>query len=195
MDNLVLYASSPLSSVSYVCRELANPTALAIIDLIWKGCETASELATKLGLTWQAVDSHLIKLNKMGIIKIERVESDVRGRSTRHYTLSKIAVFVVPVSLGSDKTRLHDILHKESQRHMKKLLGLTLLLGLLFMAAYSYFSDTINSQSKGWDILLNQYAASKVGFFWATAALIGLVIGLSCWMAWRIPSYRKRTPE
>jgi DNA-binding transcriptional ArsR family regulator len=59
---------------------LADPTRRSVVDLLREGPRRASELAAASNMTRPAMSRHLRVLRASGIVDVETLEDDARGR-------------------------------------------------------------------------------------------------------------------
>lgn len=62
---------------------LADPTRRAVVDLLRGGPQRASDIAEAVGMSRQATSRHLNHLRERGIVSVELVDGDGRGRVYR----------------------------------------------------------------------------------------------------------------
>jgi DNA-binding transcriptional ArsR family regulator len=62
---------------------LADPTRRQVVDLLRTGPRRASELAAQTDMTRPAMSRHLRVLRANGIVEVETLEDDARGRVYR----------------------------------------------------------------------------------------------------------------
>jgi len=70
--------SKELSSVSKACRILADPTRLAILDLLMHGVQCNCVFGERLGLRMNLISHHLKVLRAAGLVTIARNPEDAR---------------------------------------------------------------------------------------------------------------------
>jgi hypothetical protein len=64
-------SASPVGTPEDVLRALADPTRLSVAGLLARGPATAAVLAKELGLRTDAVQRHLTRLSRVGIVAVE----------------------------------------------------------------------------------------------------------------------------
>ena len=62
---------------------LADPTRRAVVDLLREGPRRASEIADAVGMSRQATSRHLNHLRERGIVAVDLIDEDGRGRLYR----------------------------------------------------------------------------------------------------------------
>ena len=62
---------------------LADPTRRAVVDLLRAGPRRAGEIADAVGMSRQATSRHLNHLRERGIVAVDLVDGDGRGRVYR----------------------------------------------------------------------------------------------------------------
>lgn len=62
---------------------LADPTRRAVVDLLRAGPRRASEIAEAVGMSRQATSRHLNHLRERGIVAVDLIDGDGRGRLYR----------------------------------------------------------------------------------------------------------------
>ena len=67
-----------LSSISSACRTLADPTRLAILDLLTQGVQCNCVFGDRLGLPMNLISHHLKVLRRAGLVSIARNPEDAR---------------------------------------------------------------------------------------------------------------------
>jgi ArsR family transcriptional regulator len=70
--------SKELPSVYQACRILADPTRLAILDLLRQGVQCNCVFGDRLGLPMNLVSHHLKVLRRAGLVSIARNPEDAR---------------------------------------------------------------------------------------------------------------------
>jgi ArsR family transcriptional regulator len=70
--------SDELNSVSKACRILADPTRLAILDLLTQGVQCNCVFGDRLGLRMNLISHHLKVLRGAGLVSISRDSEDAR---------------------------------------------------------------------------------------------------------------------
>ena len=70
--------SDELNSVSKACRILADPTRLAILDLLTQGVQCNCVFGDRLGLRMNLISHHLKVLRSAGLVSISRDSEDAR---------------------------------------------------------------------------------------------------------------------
>ena len=60
-----------------LCKSLAHPTRLHILDLLESGSKTVQELAAELGVAQANLSQHLMIMRGSGIVETKRVGSKV----------------------------------------------------------------------------------------------------------------------
>ncbi|HZW55028.1 MAG TPA: hypothetical protein VFF30_01945 [Nitrososphaerales archaeon] len=118
-----------------VCSTLSNKSARLILEKIKEGIDTAAGLAGSIGLSIQTTIDYLHRLELAGIIEKDSGASSFdytvfRGRTPRHYKLSKIAVLLVPSRIESrdKKSRLIELLGWKSWKLLKERILLSIVI-------------------------------------------------------------------
>jgi DNA-binding transcriptional ArsR family regulator len=62
---------------------LADPTRRAVVDLLRAGPRRASEIADAVGMSRQATSRHLNHLRERGVVAVDLIDGDGRGRLYR----------------------------------------------------------------------------------------------------------------
>ncbi len=115
------------------CTELANKNVRRILKEIASGKATAVEISSGTELSVQDVLIHLNRLESMGLIERDTTpSSSLRGRASRHYRISKLAVVLIPTEIV-DKVRLRQFLSKKAYDLMKR----RLLISALFACSWA----------------------------------------------------------
>ena len=70
--------SEELSSISTACRILADPTRLAVLDLLTQGVQCNCVFGDRLGLRMNLISHHLKVLRSAGLVSISRDSEDAR---------------------------------------------------------------------------------------------------------------------
>jgi len=132
-DCIHILSTDDPEKFSLTCEELANKNARDILDQLEHGINTATDIARTLGLSIQAVISHLNALEKIGLIesKIESIGN--RGRSPRYYRVSKAAILLIPNEINKDDGRsmLKSIMKDKAFDLLKKQLMLSTIVSIL----------------------------------------------------------------
>lgn len=71
-------SSNHISSISNACRILADPTRLAILDLLTQGVQCNCVFGDMLGLRMNLISHHLKVLRGAGLVEISRDTEDAR---------------------------------------------------------------------------------------------------------------------
>lgn len=122
-----------------ISLELANKNARKILREVIKGFNTSTLIAEKTGLTVQDVINHLNRLEDIGLVESDGIDtSSFRGRSAKRYRVSKVAVLLIP-SQPEDEPRLREQLKRKSVSIIRKRFFLSIFAslawGLVFLSA------------------------------------------------------------
>jgi len=79
-----------------VSQVLANETSRRILDLISDEPMSAMHIAYKLDLAINTAQYNLEKLEKVGLIEVERVDKSRKGRDMKIYTPTNKIIAIVP---------------------------------------------------------------------------------------------------
>ena len=107
---------------------LTNDSSRKILQLLFGEEMTANQIAQKTDISLQLVKYHLIKLQEIGVVKIQRTEKNSKSRDMKVYTATQFSVVVVPPKL-SKKTKESKLLIR-SFRHIYKVAGLGVAAGV-----------------------------------------------------------------
>ncbi|MDV3243974.1 MAG: winged helix-turn-helix domain-containing protein [Nitrososphaerales archaeon] len=147
-DPIILVGSTEERMLSLICNELDNEKSRTIINLVWEGCETASEIAGKVGLTSQAVNYHLRRLLSIRLIRVSGAWSELRGRGSRHYEPSKLAILIIPIDMKKNRARAMELIHEAATKRLRGVLAsaLVVALGLAGLTYLAYAQSNLSSQ-------------------------------------------------
>jgi DNA-binding transcriptional ArsR family regulator len=81
MDHLA--PPEPPADLDETLLALADPTRRRVVDLLRAGPRRASEIAEAVGMSRQATSRHLNQLRDRGIVAVDLVDGDGRGRAYR----------------------------------------------------------------------------------------------------------------
>jgi ArsR family transcriptional regulator len=90
--------SKELSSVSKACRILADPTRIAILDLLMQGVQCNCVFGDRLGLRMNLISHHLKVLRAADLVSISRDSEDGRWI---YYSLNPEKVAELKGTIGS----------------------------------------------------------------------------------------------
>lgn len=90
--------SKELSSVSKACRILADPTRMAILDLLMQGVQCNCVFGDRLGLRMNLISHHLKVLRAADLVSISRDSEDARWI---YYSLNPKKVAELREMIGS----------------------------------------------------------------------------------------------
>ncbi len=91
-------SSRELSSVSAACRILADPTRIAIVDLLMQGVQCNCVFGERLGLRMNLISHHLKVLRAAGLVNVSRDSEDGRWI---YYSLNPKKVGELRETIGS----------------------------------------------------------------------------------------------
>ena len=97
---------------------LADPTRRAVVDLLHAGPRRASEIADAVGMSRQATSRHLNHLRERGIVAVDLIDGDGRGRvyRLRPERLSALGAWLDQVQAGHAEQLAAFARHVERRR-------------------------------------------------------------------------------
>jgi len=79
---------------------LSNDSSREILQLLFKKELTANQIAQETDVSLQLVKYHLNKMQDMGIVKISKIEKNIKGQDMKFYKSTKFAVVIVPSAVS-----------------------------------------------------------------------------------------------
>ncbi len=79
---------------------LTNDSSRAILQILMKEEQTASQLAQKTGLSLPLVIYHLNKMQDLDVIKVSSLRPNTRGQGMKCYRATKFAIVILPSSVS-----------------------------------------------------------------------------------------------
>jgi len=116
-----------------------NDSSREILQLLFNEELTASQIAQKSNVSLQLVKYHLNKLQNLGVVKISKIEKNLKSQDMKIYTASKFSIVIVPPNL-SEKTKESKLLVR-SFRNIYKVMGLGIATGLSGLLSLSQFQN------------------------------------------------------
>lgn len=93
-----------------ITKVITNDTARQIVELLAGESLTASDIAERLQAPLTTITYNLDNLEKVGLIKVERIKYSEKGREVKVYAPVKKLIVVVPEKI--DRTSVVDMLRK-----------------------------------------------------------------------------------
>ena len=109
---------------------LTNDSSREILQILFQNELTATEIAQKTDVSLQLVKYHINKMQELDIVKISKVEKNVKNQDMNYYTATKFALVIVP-SQVSERT-------KESKMLVRSFKTIYRMLGVGATAALSW---------------------------------------------------------
>lgn len=120
---------------------LTNDSSRSILQLLFKEEMTANQIAQKTGVSLQLVKYHINKMQDMGIIKVSKVEKNIKAQDMKYYTATKFAIVILPKTV-SEKARESKSLIR-SFKILYKFAGVGIATVSAFFATHSVQNFTI----------------------------------------------------
>ncbi len=79
---------------------LNNDSSRAILRLLFENEMTANEIAQKTDMLLSLVIHHLQKMQKIGIIQINKMGKNSKGHDMKYYRATKLAIIILPPSIS-----------------------------------------------------------------------------------------------
>ena len=79
---------------------LSNDSSREILQLLFKKELTANKIAQETDVSLQLVKYHVNKMQDMGIVKISKIEKNIKGQDMKFYKATKFAVVIVPSAVS-----------------------------------------------------------------------------------------------
>jgi DNA-binding transcriptional ArsR family regulator len=80
---IALIINAIMNHLDDTLTALADPTRRQVVELLRRGPRRASDIADAVGMTRQATSRHLTVLRSRGIVDVDLVDDDGRGRAYR----------------------------------------------------------------------------------------------------------------
>ena len=84
---------------------LTNDSSRAILQILMRDEQTASQLAQGTGLSLPLVIYHLNKMQALDVIKVSRIETNVKGQDMKYYRATKFAIVILPSTVSEKAIR------------------------------------------------------------------------------------------
>ena len=110
---------------------LTNNSSRSLFQILMKDERTALRLSQETGLSLPLVLYHLNKMLDLDVIKISRIETNVKGQDMKYYRATKFAIVVMPSSM-SERAR-------ESRSLMRSLRAVCRFAGIGIAGVASWF--------------------------------------------------------
>ncbi len=102
-DKIEIFLSDD-QKIKVVGELLTNNSSRTILQLLFEGELTASEISLKSGISLQLVKYHLNKMQQVGMVKISRIGKNIKAHDMKYYKATKFAIVILP-SKVSDRAR------------------------------------------------------------------------------------------
>ncbi len=89
--------------LSIIGEELSNETGRAILNKLFEGVGTVSEISTSLEISIPLVRWHIQRLSKANLIKIDHTKLSSKNKSIHQYKPTKFAFVIVPSKVVSSE--------------------------------------------------------------------------------------------
>jgi DNA-binding transcriptional ArsR family regulator len=80
---VALIINATMNHLDDTLTALADPTRRQVVELLRRGPRRASDIADAVGMSRQATSRHLNVLRARGIVEVDLVDADGRGRAYR----------------------------------------------------------------------------------------------------------------
>ena len=195
-DSVGMVSSEDKERFELVCAELANENTRKILKAISGGINTCSDIARSVGLSVQSTSDHLAKLKEAGIIEASgSIMSSLRGRTATSYSISKIAIVLVPSEIFNSST-LREIIRAKAMKALKKRILISITVAVAWaagLAAVVYLDwwAMISGLSYGSKSYSANYLDKMVGFFLTHPILFIFSLTIPAFalfvVAWKLP--------
>ena len=98
-ENIRIFSTED-EKIKYFGELLTNDSSRAILQILMSDEQTASQLAQRTGLSLPLVIYHLNKMQALDVIKVSRIETNVKGQDMKHYRATKFAIVILPSTVS-----------------------------------------------------------------------------------------------
>ena len=177
-DEVLYVITTDDNRLKLIGEELANDTGRAVLSNIYKGVETASELAERMNTTMSVIHYHLERLVQSGLVVVREIDKSSRGRDMKRYSASKLAVLLIPSPVVQERA--------QTMRQLKKLafkgfLERILLTVLTFVSAAGLSFAFLTSRVSQTHLPPRGAEMSVFWFNLTASVLLGSVVSLWVW--------------
>jgi DNA-binding transcriptional ArsR family regulator len=167
-----------------VAMEIANDKGRQVLECIFEGKKSTSDIANELNMGLSTVMFHIERLREAGLIKVVDTELSKKFREIKYYGPSKQAILIVP---PSDEDAKRVVASSMRSPLSAKLIGVTSLIGAtlsgallaLFSNKTTVYPDVLKAPApdEQADILVNATEVAETAYTLpSTEAIVGIVI-------------------
>jgi DNA-binding transcriptional ArsR family regulator len=85
--------------LSIIGEELSNETGRAVLSKLFEGTNSISDIASGLNISIPLVRWHIMRLSKVGLIKISNTKLSQKNKPVKYYEPAKFALIIIPSSV------------------------------------------------------------------------------------------------
>ncbi len=130
-ENIEIFSTDD-EKIRSIGELLTNDSSREILQLLFKEEMTATQLAQKTETSLQLVKYHLNKMQDMGVVKVSKIEKNIKAQDMKYYKATKFAIVILP-SAVSDKA-------KESKLLLRSFRTIYRFVGIGVAAVASWFA-------------------------------------------------------
>lgn len=130
-ENIEIFSTDD-EKIRSIGELLTNDSSRTILQLLFKEEMTATQLAQKTGTSLQLVKYHLNKMQDVGVVRISKIEKNIKAQDMKYYKATKFAIVILPSKI-SDKA-------KESKMLLRSIKTIYRFAGIGVAAVASWFA-------------------------------------------------------